>query len=132
MDKGFPSEAALTRERACLGAAIVDPTGHQAGILAAMARESDFSTDNTRKTFRCIKRLVGRGVVPLEYASVIAELQDMGVFESFGNGWAWVCSLGEGILTSYSMVKRVQELTAQADRRHQRLALERKLHGDRG
>lgn len=117
----------IARERAALGAAILDSTAKQAGILIAMLGEDDFVASLNRACFVAIRRLVGRGIFPLEYVSVTAELQDMGVFERYANGLLYVTSLGEGVNLAYQMTKRVKEIQDAARRRNRAARLEAAL-----
>jgi replicative DNA helicase len=105
-------EANLALERSALGAAILDATAEQTGILVEFVGESDWISPLHKAIYRAIDRLLARGAVPLEYASVIAEMISQGTFQSYTNGWTLVSSLGEGVSLSKSMCRRVQELRA--------------------
>lgn len=110
-------EAQLSRERAALGAAILDVTGKQAGMLVAMLREDDFASSLNRSCFVAMRRLIGRNVIPLDYNCVVSELQDLGIFEQYENGIAYVAGLGDGIVTAQPMLRRLTELREVVRRR---------------
>jgi len=120
----FPVDAILTLERGALGAAMLDANGKQAGILVATLREDDFLSSIHRAVFVAIKRLVGSNDLPLEYLSVISELQRMGVLEGFSNGWSLVSSLGEGVVLTRDMYRRTKQLRDLSTRRKLAKSLE--------
>jgi replicative DNA helicase len=103
-------DALLARERAILGAAILDSSGRQAGLLCTSMAESDFTSSLYRAVFRAIASLVDRNELPLEYVSVCGEMFNQGTFQSFENGYTLVSSLGEGVVLATPMHRRVELL----------------------
>jgi replicative DNA helicase len=107
-------EVLLARERAVLGAAILDSSGGQADVLCGKLAEDDFTSALHRSVFRAIAALVRRNELPLEYVSVCAEMLQQGTFKSYENGYTLVSSLGEGVLLAKSMRQRLALLKAAA------------------
>ena len=105
-----PLEAVLTLERSALGAAILDTSGHQARIITEFVGERDWISPLNRSAFVAIRTLVARDCLPLEYNTVIGELQSMGVLEQYANGWSLVTSLTDGCVIEIPMTKRIREL----------------------
>jgi hypothetical protein len=113
----FSVDAILTLEAGALGAAILEPSGQQARILAEFVQPDNWISSLHRSVAEAIRRLVARECLPLEYASVIGELQGMGVLQSYTNGWALISSLGEGVVWARPMTRRIAELRS-AWKRH--------------
>jgi hypothetical protein len=114
-------EATLTAERSALGACILDMSGRQARILTEFVGERDWISSLNRAVFVAIRSLVARDCLPLDYNNIIGELQRTGVFEQYASGWRLISSLGEGIVLSKPMTKRINELRGLWDQ-HKELA----------
>jgi len=115
----FPSnlDAILTLEAGALGAAILDSTARQARILAEFVREDDWVSPLSRAVFKAIRQLVSRDVLPLDYASIIAEMMEQGTFQSYTNGYSLISSLGEGVVLARPMTRRIHDLRAMWNQR---------------
>ena len=115
-------ESILSSERGALGAAVLDVTSSQTRILAEFVEPDDWVSSLHASVFAAIRRLIARDALPLEYGSVISELQAMGVLESYSNGYSLICSLGEGVVLSRPMTRRIHELRRLWKQRKEALA----------
>jgi hypothetical protein len=79
-------EADVIRERAALGAAILDSSGKQGQVLRTMLHPRYFISMFHQQVFAALCRLADRGLAIVDYSIVIAELLDMGVFQQYAMG----------------------------------------------
>jgi hypothetical protein len=105
-----PIDAILATERGALGAAILETSGRQAAILCEYVREDEWKSSLHRSVFRAIRALLAKSSVPLDYCAICSELIQQGVYQSYTNCVLLICTLGEGIVLSKPMTKRIAEL----------------------
>jgi len=103
-------ETLLAVERAALGAAILDVTGRQAGILAEFVEADNWVSSLNRSIFDAIRHRVAADQLPLDYSGLAAELLNMGVFQHYERVYSYLSSLGEGVILARPMTSRIAEL----------------------
>jgi hypothetical protein len=107
-DSAARRSALISIEAGILGACLLDHTGRQASIATYLLNDEDFISLEHREVFKSIRSLLSRGYWILDYITVIADLQSRGVLPSYV--WTFVSSLGEGIVLTIPMQKRITHL----------------------